>query len=160
MLALGILLLPGLSASAQDGLPLPTGRVILDIVDSEQPDKVVALDMAGIESVGVTSFTTTTYWDDGAQTFEGVLLRDLLARAGVTGETVEASALNEYSADIPMDMVRSLDILIATRWNGERMPIRTRGPLWIVFPFQDLEDEVAVKARFMSVWQLRRLTVK
>jgi hypothetical protein len=68
--------------------------------------------------------------------FEGVLMADLLAVAGVpeSASKVSMLALDDYKVDFKLDDVRSSQMLLATKADGKHMPIDRSGPIRIVFP--------------------------
>lgn len=87
------------------------------------------------------------------------MLSALLDAAGASGDEVEITALNDYRASIPIADIRRLPIILATRRNGETMPVRERGPYWVIYPMDKdptLRND-AVYAR--SVWQAVHITV-
>jgi len=68
--------------------------------------------------------------------FEGVLMADLLAVAGVpeSASKVSMLALDDYKVDFKLEDVRSSQMLLATKADGKHMPIDRSGPIRIVFP--------------------------
>jgi hypothetical protein len=67
-------------------------------------------------------------------------------------------ALNDYAVPLPMSDANS-GAIIAYKMNGEYMPVRAKGPLWIMFPFDDKPELKTEAAYSRCVWQLRRLTI-
>lgn len=117
-------------------------------------------DMAMLERLPQTSFSTLTPWYAQPRKFTGPLLREVLAVAGVRGSLVRAVALNDYRVDIPIDDVQRYDVLLARLLDDKPMPVRERGPLVIVYPFDDkLEVRNAVHYS-RAVWQLRSLDLR
>lgn len=152
----------GLPAGADD-LPAPAGEPLLTVSGSiartNRAQKAV-FDRDMLEKLPRRTVVTNTVWTDGVQTFEGVPLREVLKAVGATGTIVQAAALNDYAIDIPLDEPAVDDALIADRLNGEPMPVRNKGPLWIVFPFDQkagLRREVVYS---YSIWQLYELRVR
>jgi hypothetical protein len=68
--------------------------------------------------------------------FEGVLLSDLLAVAGVpdSASKVSLTALDDYKVDFKVADVRSSQMLLATKADGKHMTVDRSGPIRIVFP--------------------------
>jgi hypothetical protein len=56
-----------------------------------------------LESLGTETLTTTTAWNKGQVTFEGVLMAGIMAAVEARGRTVRALALNDYGTWIPME---------------------------------------------------------
>lgn len=151
------------SAHARETLSTPQGKVILTVSgkigrtnDSEQAH----FDREMLERIGSKRLETSTPWTKGVQSFEGISMRDLLDAVGADGESVAAIALNDYMIDIPLSDFDRYEVLLALKMNGEYMRVRDKGPIWIVYPY-DQHDEVNEPGmRERAVWQLRELIVK
>lgn len=138
-------------------LPAPEGPVLLTI--RGVGDSPVELDRAALESLPRRAFATGTIWTEGVSTFEGVSLAALLARLDVNDGTLKATAVNDYSVELPVAEVLRNDPIIADRRDGQPMSLRGKGPLWIVYPYDSdpaFQTEI-VYAR--SIWQLDRIEV-
>ncbi|MFC7395763.1 molybdopterin-dependent oxidoreductase [Chelatococcus sp. GCM10030263] len=153
-------------AVAQQRLPEPTGPVLLTVsgkISVMNVGNTAAFDRAMLEALPRHQLKTSTVWTDGVKTFDGVLLRDVLARVGAAkgeGTIVKATALNDYSIDIAVADFDRFDVLLAWSMDGERLTVRDKGPLWIVYPrdqFSELHDE---RYDQRWAWQLNRLEVK
>jgi hypothetical protein len=116
-------------------------------------------DRALLESIGLRTLRTSTAWTTGVRTFEGVLVRDLLNRVEAKGTHATATALNDYSIEIPLSDFQEFDVLLALRMDGRDLMPRDKGPIWIVYP-RDQNAELQ-DARYDSrwVWQLNSLTI-
>jgi hypothetical protein len=78
----------------------------------------------------------------------------------MSGETATATALNDYAVDVPVADADAFGIILATRLDGELMPVRDKGPIFIVYPYdsdQKLQHDIYYTR---SVWQLERLILK
>lgn len=149
-----------LSAHALDPA---TGKVILTIsgkVGATNSAKGAQFDMAMLERLPQKSMTTQTPWEKGPTTFSGPLLRDVLAAAKASGTTIKAVALNDYKTSIPVSDTQQYDVLLASRMNGELMPIRTKGPLFIVYPYDTRSELQSTTYYERSAWQLKALAVE
>ena len=143
-------------------LGVPQEAVVLTIRGAvgqpNQGDQAV-FDMKMLAALPQKTFTTRTPWFPDAVTFTGPLMRDVLASAGARGGKIVAAALNDYKTDIPFDDVVRHDAIIAREMNGKPMPVRAKGPLFIVYPYdtkQELRSEIYYNR---SAWQLKTLTV-
>lgn len=116
-------------------------------------------DLQTLESLPQHQFITTTPWSNQAIHFSGPLMRDVLMVVGAQGQNIRATAINDYRINIPIDDALRFDMIIATRMNGERMSVRDKGPLFVVYPFDS--QPVLKQARFYerSIWQLKSLEV-
>ncbi len=102
---------------------------------------------------------TETPWTTGIIEFEGVLVRDLLDFVKADGKTVKAAALDDYVVDIPVEDFLVHDVIIATRIKGKPMRVRENGPLWIIYPWNDVPDLRRPHFYSNSIWQLNSLMV-
>ncbi len=79
---------------------------------------------------------------------------------GATGDRIVSIALNDYSAEMPMEDARKYGVLLALKRDGEYMTVRDKGPLFIIYPFDSNPDLKAQKYYSRSVWQIARIEVK
>ena len=154
------LLALGCSAHALDK---PTGKVILTIagkVGAYNSPQGAQFDLAMIEKLPSRTFTTMTPWDKAPIKFTGPLLRDVLAAAKANGTTLKAAALNDYQTASPAEDATKYDVIMAVKMNDAYIPVKTKGPLFIVYPF-DTKPELKAPAFYeRSAWQLKSLTVE
>lgn len=116
---------------------------------------------ADLDRLDPKTIDTTTYWTDGVQHFEGVLLRDVLAVAGIdptlADARLEAVAHNDFTVVIPLADAVEWDVILARRMNGKALTLRDKGPLWIVYPRDQHEALRVGDYNHRWVWQLRQL---
>lgn len=158
-----LLMFLSLPAIAADALPRPTASVLLTVsgsIANTNAGKEAKFDRTMLEKLGVRTLRTSTTWTTGVKTFEGVLVRDVMAAVGAKGTEIRAIALNDYAVMIPMEDFERYDVLLAFRMDGQDLTARDKGPLWIVYPrdaHRELNDS-KFDARW--AWQLKRLDVK
>lgn len=149
-----------LSAMALDK---PEGRVILTIsgaVSQANAGANAEFDMKMLEKLPQKTFTAQTPWYPTPVSFTGPLLRDVLAAAGAKGNKIVATALNDYKTEIPFDDATKFDAIVARLMNDKPMPVREKGPLFIVYPF-DTKPELRTETYYnRSAWQLSGLKVQ
>jgi hypothetical protein len=69
-------------------------------------------------------------------------------------------ALNDYSASIPAQDLRDYDVVFATAIDGNVLSVRDKGPLFMVYPFDD-HPELFNEVYFgRSVWQIAQIVVQ
>lgn len=156
------LVLAGLLPSAAWALDAPKGKVVLTVSGklgaSNQGGKAV-FDMAMLEALPQKTFTTMTPWEKTPVKFSGPLLRDVLAAVKAQGSTLKAVALNDYKITIPLEDTTRFDLMLALRMNDKPIPVRTKGPLFVVYPFDSnptLQNTVYYER---SIWQLGGLEI-
>jgi hypothetical protein len=79
---------------------------------------------------------------------------------GATGTVLLALARNEYSVEIPVELVRRYPVILAMSMDGEQLRLRDKGPLWVVMPWSDYPELDGEESRYWSVWQLRSIDVR
>ena len=149
--------------AAAEALPPPSGKPVLVVsgnVAVTNAGGEARLDRAMLEALGTVAFETATPWDKERVRFEGVPLGRLLDRLGASGTRLVAVALNDYSAELPVEDVRRYEVILALRRNGEYMPVQNRGPLFIVYNFDSDPELKNPKFYSRSVWQVARLEVR
>lgn len=140
-----------------------TGKVILTIsgkVAEKNTSNAAAFDLAMLEKLPQQTFTTMTPWDKKPIKFTGPLLRDVLAAAKATGTTIKASALNDYQTSIPLDDAQKFDVIVAHKMNDEVIPVKTKGPLFIVYPFDTKAELRSTVYYERSAWQLKSMAIE
>ncbi|MHA1598649.1 MAG: molybdopterin-dependent oxidoreductase [Alphaproteobacteria bacterium] len=148
---------------AADPLAKPTGKIILSIsgnLTHTNTPGAANFDRAMLEALGMETLVTTTSWNKGKQTFDGVPLKTLMEKLNARGETITGFALNDYSSKFPFADIVKYNPLLALKRNGEYMPVRDKGPVWIVFPRDDFKELLKVQYDHSWIWQLRRLHVQ
>ena len=144
-------------------LPTPSGEPILSVsgtIAQTNAGAEALFDRDMLEALGTVWFETTTPWDKERVRFEGVPLGRLLDRLGASGSRVIAVALNDYSAELPIADIRKHNVLLALKRNGEYMPVRNKGPIFIVYNFDSDPELKNQKFYSHSVWNIARLEVR
>ncbi|KPQ21321.1 MULTISPECIES: molybdopterin-dependent oxidoreductase [unclassified Halomonas] len=154
--------LAGLAATSDDGRA-PTGPVILKVVGEITNANVADeahFDRQMLQQLPQHDFDTTTPWTDSRNHYEGPLMRDLLAHLGVEDGSINVLALNGYEAEIPVSDFYDYDVILALKRDGEAIPIREYGPLWVLYPFDQDDALLSEKMRFRAVWQVMQINVR
>ena len=121
---------------------------------------VASYDMAFLKSLPQHSFVSQTPWFKKPVTFTGPLLRDVLSAAKVKGKWVYAVAIDEYRAQIPFSDCVEYDMILAHQIDGETLTPKNKGPLFVVYPYDNLPELQAVRFYERSIWQLKSLRVE
>lgn len=144
-------------------LPKASGKVVLTIngkIGVCNVDHEVQLDLPMVRELPVSEVSTTTPWERGRVTYQGVLLRDLLHYVKASGTMLEISALNDFHTELSVQDVQEFKILLAYRREGVDLTVRDKGPFFVVFPFSD-ERKLETEERFsQSIWQVSHISVR
>lgn len=153
--ALLFLALPATALEAPRTSPVLT--VTGDISTTNAQDAAL-FDRDMLEALEWVEVTTYTSFTEGPQVFSGPTLASLLDLLGVASGTLRATAVNDYSVEIPVADAALHGVILAMDHNGRRMRLRDKGPIWVVYPLTKAE---ARKKPFDGemIWQLVRLDV-
>jgi hypothetical protein len=160
--AAGLLLLGARGLAAASPLPAPAEKPILTIsgkIATTNADGTAIFDRPMLEQLGMVSFQTTTPWYSGVTKFEGVPMVKLLAEVGAKGTRLIVSALNDYSSEIPIEDFARYGVILALKRDGEYMPVRDKGPLFIVYPYDSAPELKSQKFYSRSAWQVKSIEV-
>jgi hypothetical protein len=117
-----------------DGVPAPTEQVVLTVVTE---DGDTDWDLSTLGLLAQQDLTIVEPFVDEEHTYTGPLWADVLRASGVDldgGREARLVALDDYVAEIPTD-VESLDgVLLASREDGEEIPIAAGGPIRLIWP--------------------------
>ena len=151
------------SPLAADQLPAPEGAAVLYVdgsIENTNEGSDAVFDLQMLKDLGAVSLTTSTKWTEGTNTFEGIPVSRVLEAVGAQGTTVVASALDDYSSEIPISDFNKYQVILAYSMDGTRLSRRDKGPLWIMYPWDDHPELYKQDKILHAVWQLKRLTVK
>jgi hypothetical protein len=152
-----------LSATSVLALDKPVGDVILTItgqVKNANVGDTAQFDAAMLEKLASRSGRMETPWTTGKVSFSGPLLRAILEEAGADGSRLTVRALNDYSAEVPIQDAKELDTILATHMDGKPMSIRDKGPLFLIYPFDENPELYSEKYFSRSVWQIKEIEVR
>jgi hypothetical protein len=161
---LGFTTITPATLTPNDTIAQPAGAVVLSltgkIATTNAPGRL-DFDMDTLERLGVIEFTVNDPYLKRSTTYQGVLLQRLLdvARVPQDAVTLHAVALNDYATDVPIKPISQWPVILATKRDGQRMPVADKGPLEIVFPYNSFPIDATVYDP-MWVWQLRSLEVR
>jgi len=153
-----------LGAGPAAALDPPSGKVVLTVTGKvatrNGPDGAATFDMNLLERLPRHSFTTKTPWYSKPRKFSGVLLRDLLEAVGSAPARLNAMALNDYRVEIPAEDVARGHAMLAYLLDDQPMTVREKGPLVIIYPFDDKPELRSAVHYSRAIWQLRSLDIQ
>lgn len=144
-------------------LEAPKERPILAVsgkIAEKNAGEVARFDMKMIEALPQHTFTTSTPWFDKPVKFTGPLLSDVLAAVKASGTTISAVAINDYKITIPAGDTSKFKVIVARLIDDKPIPVREKGPLFVVYPF-DSSAELRTSTYYeRSIWQLKALDIQ
>jgi hypothetical protein len=148
------LLLPLLAALPTWQVARAAAPVVLSVGPKAQ------FDMPALERMKQRTIRTATPWYDQPREFTGPLLRDVLAAAGVPVTAkglARFTALNDYRVEIPLEDAREHDVIVARLLDGAPMSVRQKGPLFVMYPFDEKPALRTTVYFSRCIWQLRSI---
>lgn len=140
------------SLIAGDAVPAPEGPVVLSV--AANGGAPLQLDLATLQRAGLVEAELYEPFERERLTFSGVELRDVLKLVGVPSTTgVHLTALDDYSIDLTAEQIQAGGILIATKSDGEEIPIAEGGPIRVVF----LDGAELGSDEDLWIWSLSRI---
>ena len=116
----------------------------------------VDLSLSELREIGWRTIETESPFLEGVHSFSGTPLVDLLDHLNIEGGTFTAYALNDYNVTIPVSDAARYSVLLAQEHNGEKMRVRDRGPIWIIYPMAT-RNSLGFDSERRMVWQLKEL---
>lgn len=141
-----------------DETAMPLLTISGDVTLTDGND-ILVLDLDALVELPATTFETSTIWTEGVHTFTGVALIDLAANLGVENGQFLATAINDYTVEIPFSDAVEGGPIIAYLMDGEEMSVRDKGPLWVIYPYDSDADYRSEVIYSRSIWQLDRLEI-
>lgn len=146
-------------------LPQPQGPVLLTVT-GDFPNKTDAFgaefDREMLNSLQWGAIKTRTNWHKGLHLFEGPSGKSFAEALGLKPDTklmFRVTALNGYEADVPVSDFFETGLILAMKRDGAIMTVRNKGPLFIIYPYDDNpqfnEDEYHIR----SVWHIQKIHV-
>lgn len=114
----------------------------------------VTLNRSAFDALPQHSIVTQTPWTEGKHTYSGVLLRDLVRYAGLRGAEIKVAAINDYWATLPLSDAEHYPVLLASARDGQPLTLRTKGPLWVIYPLSDYPELDRELYHSRMVWQV------
>jgi hypothetical protein len=144
-------------------LPVPIGPVLLKVtgnISRRNSGNAALLDATMIDALTQQKFKTQTPWHRGTVQFEGPLLADVLALVGAQGQSLHLTAINDFTATMPATDPRQYGVLLAHSVDGKRLAVRDKGPLFVIYPFDQNPQLRSSVYYARSVWQLSHIDVR
>jgi hypothetical protein len=148
--------------SLADVLQSPSGSVVLQVtgaISNTNDERSADFDMAMLDQLPGRVTTTKSPWYDGAQTFGGPLGWALLNAVGAKGTMLRVTALNDYVTDIPVADFKDYPVILATSLDGRPMSVRDKGPIFIIYPFDEAPALNNETYYGRSAWQVKSIEV-
>lgn len=156
---LGLLMVASLAAQAQ---VLEDAAFRSPMLVLEHAGQRIELSSEQLNALPQHRITTSTAWITGVREFQGPLMRDVLALAGIDAAQVlpfRLRAWDDYLVEMTADDYYRWDVILAQKMDGRLLTIAEFGPLCVIYP-RDQHPELR-DSRFDHrwVWMLQSIEV-
>jgi hypothetical protein len=69
-------------------------------------------------------------------------------------------ALNDFTSTVPASDAFDYDVILAILREGKTMPVREKGPVWVIYPMDDNPELRNDLYNDRLVWQLKEISVE
>lgn len=158
---LALLGLADLAVAAE--IPAPKAPVILTIsgkIANRNSPEGALFDLGMLEALPGRATVANTPWYPESTRFEGPLGSAVLDLVGAGGTILRVTALNDYVVEIPVADFRKWPVILATKINGKSISVREKGPIFVIYPFD--QDPALYNELYFgrSAWQLKSIEVR
>lgn len=158
-----VVLTATIGAALSGELASPQGPVVLTVsgkIDHRNAEGGARFDAAMLQALPGRTSVVATPWYPQKTAFEGPLGAALLDMVGATGTTMRVTALNDYAVDIPVEDFRKWPVILAMKVDGKVIPVREKGPIFVIYPF-DQDPALYNEVYFgRSVWQVKAIEIR
>lgn len=160
---LGLTLLLSAASPWAQALDAAKGKVLLTIsgaIGEKNQGDLAVFDAALLDRFKVYSITTVTPWYEGAKTFKGPRLKDVLAAVGAKGQKLHIKALNDYATVVPIADAEQWGVVMARSIDDKPLTVREKGPLFLIYPFDqnpELKNDIFYNR---CAWQMASIRVE
>jgi hypothetical protein len=139
------------------------GPVVLKIngkIGTKNTTGGAVFDDALLDALPQKSFVTETPWTKGLVKFTGPLLSDVLNAVNASGTNIKAIALNDYKVNIPVEDARKYGVILARQMDGKMLAVRDKGPLFVMYPFEQFPEIKSSIYFSRCIWQLQSISIE
>jgi hypothetical protein len=141
----------------------PTGPVVLSVsgnISVRNSPAGADFDAAMLAKLTSVDLLTTSPWHKEKTQFSGPSLKTLLDAVGAKGDVLKMVALDKYEISMPLEDAKKFSPVLVRRINGKELTVRSKGPILLMFPFDQIAELRSDVYYSRSIWQLRRIVVE
>lgn len=131
-------------------------------ISSRNVGDSLMLDLATFEQLGLIRYSVEDPWLKREISYTGVLLSELVrfVQPGSSVTAIHFVALDDYAVAITIEDAERWPIMVATRLDGERMPVANGGPTRIVFPYGLTSEIDELEYKDLWIWNIKSISFR
>lgn len=158
-------LLYSMAASATQAPPPTRGKTLLTLhwVDAQGVASKTRMNLQSLDALPQTTRTLElpeSLGMKGTHSWQGISLAELIKLSGRSPESIRVTALNGYYATLPFSDIERYDPVVAYRRDGKTLTIRDKGPLILIYPFDQFKTLNQQTYINRSVWQINEIHIE
>lgn len=160
---LALLAMSGVSHALDMSKDQAVGPAVLKItgkIGAKNTAGGAVFDDALLDTLPQRSFLTETPWTKGLVKFTGPLLSDVLKAVKASGKNIKAIALDDYKVSIPEEDASKYGVILARQIDGKKLAVRDKGPLFVMYPFEQFPELKTSVYFSRCIWQLQSISVE
>lgn len=110
-----------------------------------------------LEKIEQISFRSSSPWMEGVHDFTGIPLLSLVQLIDPFAVRLEMTARDDYQVTFSTEDLTETWPILALTIDGNPISPRTKGPYWVVYPFDDNPDLQREDIYALSIWQVQFL---
>lgn len=151
-----------LFSSITFSLELPSTRPLLTVsglISNTNHESDALFDRYMLDKLPRDSVSTHTPWNEGKHTYTGFNAKAFFKTLGIEGDNLSLIAMNDYMIDIPIKDFIEVGAIFATHMDGVPMTVRNKGPIMIIYPFDDKPELKNESYYGKSIWQVNQIVM-
>lgn len=142
--------------------PAYSSELFSPLLTLRMGEQLIELEREQLAALPQTQIKTSTALRPEPVTWEGPLMRDVLALLKIpNGQVVpiRASSWDDYQVEFTSEDFSRWDVLLALRANGQDLDVEELGPLRIIYPMDDFKELRDQRFHYRWVWLLKSIEV-
>lgn len=122
--------------------------------------RLQSFSLKDLESFPQITFTSFSPWTEGVHEFTGIPLKSFVEQFDPSFTQIELTARDNYQVTFAAEDLMDTWPILAIYMNGDPISPRTKGPFWVVFPFDDYPELQREDLYARSIWQVQHLKIE
>ncbi|MFD2205008.1 hypothetical protein [Kiloniella antarctica] len=124
-------------------------------------DKITKFRLSDLEKITIYETEIPEIWNGEEGKYQGVLLEDILALAGVMDvESIRLVALDGYLIELDKEILQNKCAFIATRFRKKEIAVEEKGPTRLLLPCGVKNPDYESTSTSNWIWNLKEIHIE